>query len=149
MNETEYMALFKQLDEFKDTPKHHISGLVDTIDSLPLVLRSMIYYMRVNKKSPNSFLQDYNYSSTPMLNVVDNLDNFESDYKKSVLKSQVFALSYVKSKLLKKKCEIGWEVVKLLSFLRFTSVSRTVLEACYFHLKPCQWTVKKKLTSIK
>lgn len=116
-----------------------IKALIEFITPFPLIINSARLYMIWQKKSVEEYKNSFNEMSSEKYKAFDGKDEA---YELNILESQCMPLRCIKSWFGKEE-EILWEVMMLLPFFQYHSVSTVLLEACFFH-KTGKVSMKKR-----
>lgn len=126
LNEEECKNLLEYDDNLKIS-KDEIKALIEFITPFPLIINSARLYMIWQKKSVAEYINSFDKRSAAkyMYKVINKKEI-------NILESQRMPLRCIKDSL-NEKDKMLWEVMMLLPFFQYHSVSTVLLEACFFH----------------
>lgn len=125
LNEEECKNLLEYDDNLKIS-KDEIKALVEFITPFPLIINSARLYMIWQKKSVAKYINSFDKRSAAKYKVIN-------EKEINILESQRMPLRCIKN-ILNEEDKMLWEVMMLLPFFQYHSVSTVLLEACFFHI---------------
>lgn len=130
LNEEECTNLLRYGNELTIS-KSEIKALTDFITPFPLVINSARLYMIIQKKTVRDYIKSFDrLRSSEKYNAIGDKDEA---YRLHILESQSVPLREIKSCVTVKYGKDLWTVLMLLPYLRYHSVSSTLLSSCFFH----------------
>lgn len=127
------------LDLFKNNPSVEVSNsevkdLIRVIGNIPLVVDSAKQYILRREHTIKDYIEIF--KDLTGIHAKDKFKAHEMNNCKSIIKSQLLPLKHIQEHLHALKEGELWDIVGYLPYLQYSSVSKEVLEACYYHSCP-------------
>ncbi|XP_052101856.1 uncharacterized protein LOC127735651 [Mytilus californianus] len=133
METNEILDLFKN-NQSVEVSNSEIKDLIRVIGNIPLVVDSAKQYILRREHTIKNYIEIF--KDLTGIHAKEKFIAHEMNNRKSIIKSQLLPLKHIEEHLHELKQGDLWDIVGYLPYLQYSSVSKEVLEACYYHSCP-------------